>query len=204
MLFSVLTSSAVGLAGLLIAAPAHVNALVTPGSGSELGHLAARRLAGVSPNHHALARRKTNTHKKRQRCQQRPVSNSTPAPEQTGTANADVYVGGGDNNSNNNNNNNNNNPSNPTTTPPAPANTGTSTPPPSGNGKLILAWPNGQEQYINQFFTGKASMYVTHSCTHLEIMLTLTAGTITGRHTRLRATLAISGSVPCFGVTRTT
>ena len=166
MLFSVLTSSAVGLAGLLIAAPAPGNALATPGSGSELGHLAARRLAGVSPNHHALSRRKTNTHKKRQRCQQRPVSpNSTPAPQQTGTSNdvgVDISVGGGGNDysggDNNNNNNNNNNPvttpSIPTTTPP-PA---TYTPPPAsgGNGKLILAWPNAQEQYITQFFTGKA------------------------------------------------
>ena len=202
MLFSVLTSSAVGLAGLLIAAPAHVNALVTPGSGSELGHLAARRLAGVSPNHHALARRKTNAHKKRQRCQQRPVSpSSTPAPQQTGTPNnvaADVYVGG---------DNNNNNPSNPTTTPPAPANTGTYTPPPApatGDGKLILAWPNGAEQYVSEFFTGKARLYVTFSCTHLEIILTIPAATITGRHTRPLTPLAISSSAPCFGVTMTT
>jgi len=159
MLFSVLTSSAVGLAGLLIAAPAHVDALVTPGSGSELGHLAARRLAGVSPNHHALARRKTNAHKKRQRCQQRPVSpNSTPAPQETGTPNnvaADIYVGG---------DNNNNNPSNPTTTPPPPANTGTYTPPAvGGDRKLIVAWPNAQEDHISEFFTGKAGYYYNWS-----------------------------------------
>lgn len=163
MLFSVLTSSAVGLAGLLIAVPAPGNALATPGSGSELGHLAARRLAGVSPNHHALSRRKTNTHKKRQRCQQRPMSSSssTPAPQQTDTSNdngVDLNAGGGNDNSGGNSNNNYNNPvttpSNPTTTS-APA---TYTPPAStgGNHKLILAWPNSNEQYISEFFTGKA------------------------------------------------
>jgi len=163
MLYSVLTSSAIAFAGL-IAAP--VNALVAPGSGSELGHLAARHLGGVSPNHHALARRKRNAHKKRQRCQQRPVSaDSTPAPQPTSGGND--YVGddssGGDNNSNNNNNSGNTYPSNPITTTtqqaqPAPTQPSTqpSNPPATGDGKLILAWPNGAEDSMSNYFTGKA------------------------------------------------
>lgn len=169
MLFTVLTSSAVGLAGLLIAAPAPVDALVAPGSGSELGHLAARRLAGVSSNHHALARRKSNAHKKRQRCQQRPVSAaSTPAPQPSSTddnSGTNNYVGGNDNN----NDNIINLPSNPATTTTAqPAPTENYTPPaPAGNGKLMLAWPNGplwtdghiDTQKMQQYFTGKASLY---------------------------------------------
>lgn len=163
MLFSVLTSSAVGLAGLLIAAP--VDALVTPGSGSELGHLAARHLAGVSPNHHALARRKSNAHKKRQRCKQRPVSpTSAPAPQQTGTGDnvpVENYVGGGNDNSGSNNNPVNTTPSNPTTTPPATPNY---IPPPAvGTNKLMLAWPNGPTDNMDQFFSGKASIYYTWS-----------------------------------------
>jgi hypothetical protein len=164
MLFSVLTSSAVGLASLLIAAPAPGNALATPGSGSELGHLAARRLAGLSPNHHALARRKTNTHKKRQRCQQRPVSpNSTPAPQQTGTGQdygVNINVGGGNDNSGGNNNDPVTTPSIPATTPPPAA----YTPPPVtvGGNKLMLAWPNGDEN-VDKFFTGKARYYYTWS-----------------------------------------
>jgi len=165
MLFSVLTSSAVGLAGLLIAAP--VDALVTPGSGSELGHLAARHLGGVSPNHHALARRKSNAHKKRQRCKQRPVSPTTsaPAPQQTGTSDnlpVENYVGGGNDNSGGNNNNNNpviTTPSNPATTPPATPNYTPPVVPSGGNGKLMLAWPNGPTDHMDQFFSGKASMY---------------------------------------------
>jgi hypothetical protein len=185
MLYSVFVSSAVAFAGLLIAAPAPVDALVAPGSGSELGHLAARRLAGVSPNHNALARRKRNAHKKRQRCQQRPVSaSSTPSPQQTDYSGGTDVGGGNDNsggytppanndNSGGDNNTGNTYPSNPTTsqpatepttTPPAAPPATTNLPAPStGNGKLILAWPNGADQSVPSYFTGKASYYYTWS-----------------------------------------
>ena len=179
MLSSVLASSAIALAGLLIAAPAHVDALVTPpGSGSHLGHIAARHLPGVSPNHHALARRKRNVHKNRKRCQQRPAS-STPAPQQTGDySGGDGGNKGNDNSGNNGGGNNNNNPgytsvaTTTTTQPPY-------TPPPSnpgnGNGKLLLAWPNGPDRSMSQYFTGHASRYVQiHRYLHIyTIILTI-------------------------------
>jgi hypothetical protein len=142
MLSSVFASSAVALVGLLVAAPAHVDALVTPpGSGAPLGHVAARHFAGVSPNHNALARRKRNVHKNRKRCQQRPPS-STPAPQPSS--------GGNDY----------------STPPPA-----TTTPAPyvppvnTGAGKLLLAWPNNDDPAIpaSYYFTGKASRYYTWS-----------------------------------------
>jgi hypothetical protein len=165
LLSRILASSAVALSGLLIAPPVPVDALVTPaGSGSELGHLAARHFAGVSPNHNALAHRKRNVHQKRKRCQQRPVpASSTPASSTT-TPDPQPPNPSDNNNNNNNTGNNvsgNNNPSG-TNNNNNPGNTNSGyqppTPPPtdSGSGKLILAWPNGPDASVGQYFTGKA------------------------------------------------
>jgi hypothetical protein len=162
LLSRVLASSAVALVGFIVAGPASVDALAT---GSELGHLAARHMGGVSPNHHALARRKRNVHKNRKRCQQRPTSPTTtptPAPQETNNNSGDYP---GDNENNNENTTTNNNSGNPSTSVSNPAPT-TQVPPPanSGDGKLILAWPNGDEQSaVPQYFTGKAKYYYTWS-----------------------------------------
>jgi hypothetical protein len=152
----VIASSAVAaFVGFFVVAPASVDALVA-GSGSELGHLAARHMGGVSPNHHALARRKLNVHKNRKRCQQRPSSPAatTPAPQPTNNDSGD------NNNYSSSSSDNAGNPS--TTANPAPT---TQVPPPSnsGDGKLILAWPNGPDAAVPQYFTGKAKYYYTWS-----------------------------------------
>lgn len=173
MLSSVVASSAVALAGLLVAAPAPVAALATPVAGSELGHLAARHLAGVSPNHHAIARRtrKRTLAKNRKRCQQRPQPQQ---PTTDNSNNNNNYNSGGNTDTNNSDNSNNNNApgttnlvANPPSNQPQPTQPSTqpSTPPPSytSNGKkLMLAWPNGGDPGIpnSEYFTGNANMYV--------------------------------------------
>jgi hypothetical protein len=135
----VLAASAVTLAGLLLGAPAPVAALVAAPGGAELGHLAARHLAGVSPNHPALARRKRNVHKNRKRCVQRPTIAVSAQQPNTGDNNS-TPSNAGDSNSNSNN-----------TPAPAPSNP---SPPPtvnSGDSKLMVAY----NAAFSTIFTGK-------------------------------------------------
>ncbi|KAG8850806.1 hypothetical protein FRB91_008784 [Serendipita sp. 411] len=104
LLSTLITSSAVAI-GLLSQVALPVNALAAPGHG-----LAARNVAGVSPNHHGAIMRKRNAHKNRKRCiAQNNAGSVTSSAVNTTPTNT------GSNNSNNNNNNNNSNNSKTTT-----------------------------------------------------------------------------------------